>query len=190
MSSLYSLLTIDPVIRGICVATLAIVLMGSGAAKARKLRAFGDLMRGYALLPDPFIGTAAALITALELMAGAALLLQFSVLGAATALALCLMFAAALGINIARGNTGLDCGCSGFGAGTASDASSRISPWHVARALFLALMAAALLLPTSLRSTGWLDIWVGSAATLVTLATLLALDGLLGNEPKLKTLRT
>jgi uncharacterized membrane protein len=190
MSSLYSLLTIDPAIRGICVATLAIVLIGSGAAKARKLRAFGDLMRGYALLPDFFIVTAAALITALELMAGAALLLQFSVLGAATALALCLMFAAALGINIARGNTELDCGCSGFGAATASDASSRISPWHVARALFLALMAAALLLPTSLRSTGWLDIWVGLAATLVTLATLLALDGLLGNEPKLKTLRT
>jgi uncharacterized membrane protein YphA (DoxX/SURF4 family) len=184
---------VDPTIRLICIAVLALMFLGSGAGKLRNMEAFSGVVRGYALLPAPLAAPAAWLVAALEMAAGLLLLTPLASLGAAIACALGLLFAGALGVNMARGHTTLDCGCDSFAALSAgvgrSDEHARIGGWHVARALLLAALALVAMQPAGARAVTPLDIFAGVAATLAVLAVLWIWDGLLRNAPRLDSLK-
>jgi uncharacterized membrane protein YphA (DoxX/SURF4 family) len=193
--TMFTLTAVDPTIRLICVAVLALMFLGSGAGKLRNMEAFSGIVRSYALLPAPLAAPAAWLVALLETAAGLLLLTPFALLGAGLAGLLGLLFAAALGINMARGHTTLDCGCDSFaalagaaGAGR-SDEHARIGLAHIARALLLAALALVVMHPASGRSATPLDWVAGVAATLAILVVLWVWDGLLRNAPKLDSLR-
>ncbi|MGH8629603.1 MAG: MauE/DoxX family redox-associated membrane protein, partial [Burkholderiales bacterium] len=78
------------------------------------------------------------------------------------ACALLLVYALAMGINLARGRRDIDCGC------FKSALKQTISGWLIGRNLLLAAAAAALLLPLAGRTTGVLDyVTVGAGGAML-----------------------
>lgn len=100
--------------------SVACLFIGSAARKLADAPTFVAILRAYRLLPAGWIGPAAVLIIGAEGVLGVAAALglwldsQLGLLGLA---GLLLLYALAIGINIARGNTAIDCGCA-FGPGT------------------------------------------------------------------------
>jgi uncharacterized membrane protein YphA (DoxX/SURF4 family) len=188
-------MAVDPTIRLICIAVLALMFLGSGIGKLRNMDAFADVMRSYALLPSSAVLPFAWLIALLEMGASLLLVTPLAALGAAIACALGLMFAGALSVNLARGHTSLDCGCDSFAALSGAQAAKRVDEharigiWHIARALLLAALALIAMQSSNGRSATFLDIIVGLTATVSILILLWIWDGLLRNAPKLQSLR-
>jgi hypothetical protein len=184
---------LDPVILMISIASVAIVALAGAAAKLRDPSAFAASLAGYRLLPAFAVRPVSYAIPVLEAVGAAGLLCAPTRTASALVLAsLFAVFGLALLVNIARGNTEIDCGCSGF-AGTARslrrDMPQRIGAWHVARAAALAAIAAAALVTASPRVLVWFDYLSAGAGTLFTVAAWLTLDVLLTNLPKLDSLR-
>ena len=160
-------MTIDPLIAWTL--RLALVLLFSVAAwhKLADRSHFEEALRGYALLPDgatrPFSWT----LPRVELAIAIALLHPASHLGGLAAASLLLVYTGAIGINLARGRRGIDCGC--FTKGSSTPLSSAL----VARNVALISAACALLLPVSARTLVWVD-WLTSVTALLALSLLWA----------------
>jgi hypothetical protein len=127
-----------------------------GAAAAQKCWAWSEwpgVLRNFRLLPEAVVGVAAVAVPAAEFASAAALLWPpLRAGGAIGAALLLLLFAAALGQNLRRGRTRIDCGCFG------SRLSQGISRWMVVRNLALAGLAASLLLPSGARALTAFDL--------------------------------
>lgn len=147
---------------------VANVLLGGlfllgGAAKAKDFTGFTGTLAAYMLVPEALLAPAAAAIVAVELAAGVAAIGAVAI-GSQVAMgviaALLLVYAAAMGINIARGRTHIDCGCLGFGTARAS------LGWElVARNILLAAIALAVFaLPVAPRALGAVDAISGLGA--------------------------
>lgn len=140
-----------------------------GASKLRDFTAFAETLGNYRLLPGPLVRPAGAVIALAELALGAAAIVavplgsQIAMLGVAVLL---LVYAAAMGINIARGRDHIDCGCS-FGAAHAS------LGWElVARNVALGVIAFAVFaLPVSARPLGPID-WISGIGAVAAFALL------------------
>jgi hypothetical protein len=133
--------------------SLSALLAGSAV---HQLTAWGEwqgVVQNYRLLPLGWVAAAAALLPATEILIAVALLLPPGRwLGACVAAALFCLYAAAMGINISRGRTAIDCGCFG------SRLRHGISAWMVVRNLLLASFALLLCLPASPRSVSAADV--------------------------------
>jgi hypothetical protein len=142
---------LDPAISLAFSLSLAALLAASAAHKLMAPRAFADVVRDYQIAPSafsPIVVTAAIAIEA----AIAAGLLAASVRSIA-AIGAALLFAgygAAIGVNILRGRTAIDCGCS-FGGG------SRLTPLLLARNGVLTAAALIAANPVSDRALSILD---------------------------------
>jgi uncharacterized membrane protein YphA (DoxX/SURF4 family) len=111
---------------------------------------FRGVLANYRLLPDGLIGMVAAALPALEAVLGAALLLGIATPWAeATAGALLVMFAAAMGINLIRGRRDIDCGC--FQSTLRQTLNWTLVARNLVMALMLGLAAAS--------AQGPLDAW-------------------------------
>ncbi|WP_347469377.1 MauE/DoxX family redox-associated membrane protein [Burkholderia stagnalis] len=182
-------MTIDPVLATGAQAGMAIVVLLGAAAKMRRPAAFRDALGGYRLLPDALTAPAAFALPLAEAFGAAALLFPDTrTIGAGVLVALLLAFAAALAINILRGHTDIDCGCSGFAA-MRPDAPRGIGGFHVARALLLAALAATAFAEPAARAVVWFDYLTLFFAVLLIVCTLLTADVLLANVPRLSHLR-
>ena len=186
-------MTIDPVLATGAQAGMAIVVLLGAAAKMRRPAAFRDALGGYRLLPDALTAPAAFALPLAEALGAAALLFPDTrMIGAGVLVALLLAFAAALAINILRGHTDIDCGCSGFAAtrpDAQADAPRGIGWFHVARALLLAVLAATAFVEPAARAVVWFDYLTLFFAVLLIVCTLLTADVLLANVPRLSHLR-
>lgn len=127
---------------------IAGVFIRAGAVKLTDLAEFRLAVTNYGILPASLIHATAALVPALELMAGLLLLIGvFPGVVAAVLAALLLCFSAAIAVNLARGRV-FDCGCGGT-------AAPQLISWrHVAINGLLAFAAAAI----SITSPGGLDL--------------------------------
>lgn len=126
--------------------SLAALFAASAAHKVWALREWPGIVRNYRLLPDALVGTVVLTLPLAEaLTVGALLASPARRAGACLAALLLLAYAAALGINLSRGRTRIDCGC--FGSRLRQD----ISSWMVVRNVVLAMFALALLIPTEHR---------------------------------------
>lgn len=173
----------DPVVGASALFLVASVMGGAALHKLRDGVKFRETLRDYRLLPDRFAPAAAFFLVLSEIAVVALLLvpsLRFA--GAALASGLLVLYAGAIGINLARGRTEIDCGCSWGTSGQA------ISGWLLVRngsLIPFALLAGA----------GWSERALGPADALVVLGAGLCLlvfyhaaDRLIANWPGLREL--
>ena len=106
--------TIDPVISHILRGLIALVFAEAAYHKLSDLRAFGDTLANYQLVPARFLRPVVVAIIALEIAAAVSLLWPGAPRAApVVAAALLVVYAAAIAINLMRGRGSIDCGCSG-----------------------------------------------------------------------------
>ncbi|HEF5872042.1 TPA: methylamine utilization protein MauE [Burkholderia cenocepacia] len=182
-------MTVDPVLAtGAQAGAAAVVLLGA-FAKMRRPAAFRHALAGYRLLPDALTAPVAFAIPLAETIAAAALLFPDTrTAGAIGLIALLLVFAAGLAINLLRGHTDIDCGCSGFAAARA-DAPRGIGWLHVGRVLLLVALAATAFVEPGTRTVVWFDYLTLFFSVLLIVCALLTVDVLLANVPRLSHLR-
>ena len=95
-------------------AFVALIFLRAAIHKAADLPRFAGVLADYDLLPGSLAPAIARLTPVLEVAAAAALVLEPTrVLGALGAALLLLIYALAMGINLARGRIEIDCGCGG-----------------------------------------------------------------------------
>lgn len=145
-------------------ALVASVLLGAlflvgAAGKARDFARFAATVNNYRLLPDALATAAAGALLLAELGAGLAALsaaLRGTGTGLLPAAFLLALYAGAMGINLLRGRTHIDCGCSAFGG-----QDDPIGAALVARNLMVAavalLLAAAPWQPRPLAPAEWIS---------------------------------
>ncbi len=134
-------------LRRICALTLGLVMLAAAWAKIVDPPGFAQTLYNYRLLPEALRHPVALVLPWLELWLGLALVTGQGECGAARwALALMLGFAAAIGLNLVRGNP-IDCGC--FGVGPARNAAEKLVAmrWEIFRDLAFAALAIPLLKP-------------------------------------------
>ncbi len=90
---------------------VGLVFVMAGASKLRHRTLLPGVIANYRLLPDALVGPVAVLLPLVELAVGLALLAGEPLAAPLAAMALLLVFAAAMGINIRRGRQMIDCGC-------------------------------------------------------------------------------
>ncbi len=175
---------IDPAAADLLSIFLALVFGASGAMKLWDLEVFHGSVANYALLPRPFEQPFAYTLPIVELAAACALLLANTRrYGALLVIVLLLVFTTAVTINIARGRTGIDCGC--FGPAL----RQKLSGWLIVRNALLAGCAVLALIPAGERGLTWLDgvtVGAGAAALAIMYASM---NVAIGNAPRLRALR-
>ncbi|TGN98000.1 MauE/DoxX family redox-associated membrane protein [Burkholderia sp. USMB20] len=183
-------MTLDPVLATSAQAGAAVVVLLGAFAKMRRPGAFRQALAGYRLLPDALTAPAALAIPLAEAVCATALLFPDTrMTGALGLIALLLVFAAGMTINILRGHTDIDCGCSGFAAAARTDAPRGIGWLHVARVLLLVVLAATALVEPGSRAVVWFDYLTLFSSVLLIVCALLTVDVLLANVPRLSHLR-
>jgi methylamine utilization protein MauE len=135
------------------------------------------VIRNYRLAPIGAAVMLGALLPCGEVLAAVLLLLPFErPVGACATALLLLLYAAAMGINISRGRTEIDCGC------LASRSHHGISGWMVGRNILLAIIALALCMPTTQRRLTLFEL-VLSVGIVVTLGFLYPVVGVAMERP-------
>lgn len=120
---------------------VGLVFLTAGWAKARHRPLLEGVIANYRILPRPLVAPAATVLPYAELTIGAALIAGLGVLPALAAIAMLLIFAAAMAVNVRRGRTHIDCGCG------ASGLRQPLGWPMVARNIALASLLAPRLLP-------------------------------------------
>jgi hypothetical protein len=162
------MMPLDPAVVWTLRLALALVFAGAVRHKVAAPADFAAAVRAYRLVPAATAGVVAALLVVAEAAAAVLLLWPGGLgLGAAVAAGLLGLYAAAIGVNLARGRRDLDCGCAGPAA------RRPVSGALVARNLVYLAAALALLAPAGARALVWLDAATVAfaTATLAALAT-------------------
>lgn len=123
---------------------VGLVFLQAALAKLLNRDVLPGVIANYRLLPAALVGPAALLLAPAELAISLGLLLGGHWLAALAAIALLLVFAAAMGINIARGRRHIDCGCG------RSQLRQQLSWLLVGRNLALAALLVPRLLPVDM----------------------------------------
>lgn len=93
---------------------LAAIFLYYGLGKLKRPRLFGEAVRGYHLVPRGWAQPFAFTLIGLEIAIGGLVLIGWHTrLAAASGGVLLSLFIVAMGINLVRGRTDLDCGCAG-----------------------------------------------------------------------------
>lgn len=177
-------MTLDPALRTALHAGLALLLLDAAVHKLRDLRGFREALAGYRIVPAPGVMPAALGLAAAELALVPALLAPG--LGAAPALcaaALLVLYAAAIGVNLARGRRDIDCGCSSRAL------RGSLHGGLVARNLGLAGLALVAALPAGARTLHWVDGVTIAGAVAAGALLYAAADRALANAPRLSVSR-
>lgn len=90
---------------------VGLVFLVAGIDKLRHRKLLPGVIANYRLLPAVLVAPTAWLLPLVELVVAMALLLGNRPLAPLVAISLLLVFALAMGINIARGRRHIDCGC-------------------------------------------------------------------------------
>jgi len=114
---------------------IGLIFISGAIIKLRGWLEFQSVLAQYALLPSALVKPASWVIPVVELLVGAALLLTGHVVPAFTASAMLLFYGTAMGINLVRGHSQIDCGCFHGSAG-----GQRLSWSLVARNAVLAAL--------------------------------------------------
>jgi len=157
---------IDPVVELTATLSLALLLASAAVHKASDRRRFVATVQAYELIPDRLAHGFGSLLPMLEAALAVGLLYPPSRSSSAVATVLLLaLYTGAIGVNLARGRTDIDCGC--FAASSRVPLSAQL----ILRNTFLAGAAALLFLPVAVRPLVWVDI-LTIVMAIVTLALL------------------
>jgi len=166
---------LDPAIGLLLIAALALLFVSAGLHKLRDLRRFDAIFAAYDLLPVLAYRRLSWAIPAAELAVAGGLLFEDSrPFAAAVGIALLLVYALAIGVNLKRGRRDLACGCGG------PDERRPIARWMVWRNILLAAALASTFAPWTPRAFDFTD-GVTVSFGLATLALVyLCVDQLMG----------
>jgi hypothetical protein len=158
----------------------AVTLFASAAIhKLRHPASFRSALADYQLLPGATVTPASRAIPWLELCAAAALLIPAATpLAAFLGVALLLIYALAIGVNLIRGRREIDCGC-GLAGGARPLGVSLLR-----RDVALVQGLLALLLPVAVRSWSSLDTIALALATGTVVLLYAAIDVALANSAR------
>jgi uncharacterized membrane protein YphA (DoxX/SURF4 family) len=166
---------VDPTLGIVVVAAFGALLLSAAWHKWRDLAVFEATLDAYRIVPRSLRSIAARAIPLWETAAAVGLCVPSTRPAAAIAVALLMgTYAMAIAINLHRGRTDLDCGCTG------PLERRPVAPWMVYRNALL----AGLILPVAgrwdVRALEWLD-WFSIAVAFATVVFLwLAIDRLYG----------
>ncbi len=170
---------IDPAVLGLITAC-AVLLFGAGAVhKLRDPRRFTELFAAYQLLPARTRPLLSRLVPYAELAIAAGLAVDVARPAAAAAgVALLLVYAAAICINLMRGRFELACGCGG------PDDRNPIAAWMVWRNLISAALLSAACLPPLIRPLTLTDAVTVGFGTATCALVYLCIDRLLARPAR------
>ena len=104
----------DPAAKGAVIGALALILLGAAWHKLSEPNMFLSALAAYRLLPQSLLDVAARGIPLLEIALGAGILVPATRSVALVGVALLMTgYALAIGINLTRGRSYIDCGCGG-----------------------------------------------------------------------------
>ena len=158
----------------------ALLFIVAGIDKLRHRALLPGVIANYRLLPAALVAPAAAALPVAELAVAAGLLMGVTPWAPLAAIALLLLFAAAMAINIQRGRRHIDCGCGHAGL------RQQLGWGQVVRNLLLAFALVPGLLPVDGAGLSAADMAVAIAAGVVLyLLTMLfdTLRSLAGSSP-------
>ncbi len=176
---------LDPLIFRLIAIAFALLLITAGLHKIGDRLRFQGILRGYQILPEHLIAPVSMTIPVVETLLGLAWAFawQIDLVSVATA-ALLTAYGMAMGINLMRGRSYIDCGC-GFSSLKASQNDSgvqQLSKWLVVRNLVLMVLATIASADVSDRSMGVLDYFSLVAALLALIFLYAAFNQLLVNN--------
>jgi hypothetical protein len=162
----------DPAAKGAIIGALALILLGAAWHKLSEPNMFLSALAGYRLVPQTMLDVAARGIPLVEVALAAGMLVpmtrSIALIGVAV---LMIGYALAIGINLARGRSYIDCGCGG--------AAHPLSWGLLVRNGVLAVAALAASGPTMDRPLDWLDAVTIVLGVLAFFVTYLMADELL-----------
>lgn len=152
---------IDPAFSAVVALGIALLFGVAALHKLSDWPRFGAAIAGYRIAPERLVPGLAVAVVALEVAAATLLPLPASrPAGGLLAAGLLGGYALAIGVNLRRGRTNIDCGCFG------PSARRPIGAWMVVRNLLLAVVALAAALPVTNRGLTALDVLtIGGAVT-------------------------
>lgn len=160
------MVALHPILVVVAAGSLVCVFARAAMHKAADLTLFAHTMGGYRLLPAAALVPMAVGLLALEVAIVLGLIIPTTrPLAATTAFTLLVAYACAIALNLARGNTHIDCGCGGAGQG--------LSWYLVARNAALAglcLVAMARPLPVEMGGAAWASVAAGMLSFLLLFA--------------------
>jgi hypothetical protein len=156
---------------------VGLVFLQAGLAKLRHRELLTGVVANYRLLPAAMITPVAMLLPPVELGLGAALLLGGHWLAATGAIAMLVLFAAAMAINIGRGRSQIDCGCG------RSQLRQPLSWLLVGRNLTLGALLLPRMLPSSVPSVADLAIGLVGGLAIFVIVQLFNAIGALAASP-------
>jgi hypothetical protein len=177
MSQPWPQLLSDPIVGATAILLLVAVLGGGSWHKLLDRIAFRETLRDYQILPEAAVGPVATIVPLVEFLACILLVVPGTrATGASIAALLLAGYALAIGLNLARGRTDIDCGCS-WGGGT-----QPISAWLIGRNALLIAIAGVAANTWSARTLGIIDGLVILAAASFALLIYHAADRLIANQ--------
>ncbi|MCG8413150.1 MAG: hypothetical protein MI746_02925 [Pseudomonadales bacterium] len=149
---------LDAAIHSLISVIFALLLLWASLHKFSDRLQFQGILAAYQLLPVASLPLLALFIPVVELSLGLAWLTGFQneVVALAT-VALLASYTFAMGINIFRGNTEIDCGCGLSSARHKTAGYQRLSSSLLLRNLILILAASIALIPSNERLLGFID---------------------------------
>jgi len=166
---------LDPALGCLIVAAAALLFAGASLHKARRIRRFTQIFAAYRVLPDAWAQRLAWLVPCIEGTIAVAVAWPATRRAALLAgVAALLVYAAAIGVNLLRGRSDLDCGCG------AARERRRIAAWMVWRNLALAAALGVALLPWRSRPWDPTDVITLVGGLIVSVTLYAAVDRLLG----------
>ncbi len=127
---------LEPVVTLALRTFLALLFLTAAWSKLTHVEEFYGVVRNFRLVPDAASRVLAWALPVVELLIAVGLVVRpLTALAATGAAVLLVVFAFALGINVLRGRTSIDCGCLRKGL------KQPVSGWLVARNLVLAALA-------------------------------------------------
>jgi len=166
---------IDPLTVLIISASLALLFFMSARHKMSEPQQFAATLAAYRLLPESTVPAVARVLPVLEMTLVFMILVPFTRPLAAVAAAILLSsYALAMGINMARGRSDIDCGCGGQ--------PQLLSPWLLLRNSVLVAGSCLLLMPVSERAMTWADAFLLILMTAVLGMVYLVVEQLVRNH--------
>jgi uncharacterized membrane protein YphA (DoxX/SURF4 family) len=179
---------LDPAIVLVARLALGLLFLSTALHKIRALPSFRATLSDYRVIPPPVAAPASLVLVAAELSVGCALLvplapgaIQRVALGGA--LALLLLYSAAIAVNLGRGRRHIDCGCTGPAA------RQPLSEGLLVRNLALMAAAGLAVLPAGTRPLGAIDAVTVAGSVTVLAALYTSSNRLMASAPASRRLR-
>jgi len=176
---------LDPLFFRVIAAVFFLLLVAAGIHKLSDRLRFKGILAAYEILPVHLVAAVSLLIPVFEIMLGLGWLFgwQIDFVSVAT-VGLLTAYAMAMGINLARGRTYIDCGCGFSSAKAKKDESGiqQLSKWLVYRNVVLILLALVAGAGEAPRSFGMLDYFSFIAAIVALIFVYSAFHQLLVNH--------